>query len=101
MKKITRNETLVKALVTRFSKGENSIHPMDREKIDGQIIISAEDGDHINGFPVADYYDAAFMDPKEKRQRFGVNIILLDYLASVGWETVEWENAGCVVVYRD
>jgi hypothetical protein len=98
-RKIARPQTLVDALMKKFNKGNNSIHCLVRTG-ENYVTISAEDNDYIDGFPVADYYDAAYMDPKEEKHIFGINRVLYDWLAERGW-SCEWETPGSVSVYRD
>ena len=100
MNQVQRNETMIKQLEKRFSKNADSIHVFDREGIEGQLIISAENGDTIGGFPVADYYDAALIDPKEKRHISGINRKLKTFLEVRGWG-IDWENPGALSAYRD
>jgi len=99
MKQIKKASTFCNHLNKRFNKGNNSIHAFDREG-DGTIVISAEDGDQIKGWPVGDYYDAAVYDPEEKFHEFGINKVLKDWCESKGWG-LDWENPGCIVAYRD
>ncbi len=99
-RKIKDNGEFLKALLERFNEGENSIHALDREKVDGQLIVSAEHGDDIDGFPVADYYDAAIYDPEEKRHVFGINRVLVEWCKERGWG-LDWETPGSVLVFRD
>jgi len=92
-----KTTTLIKKLEKKFS----TIKCFDREGCGKSIIISAEDNSKDNsGFPLADYYDSAYLDPREERHQMGVSIELVEFLDSFGL-FAEWENAGCLCVCLD
>ncbi len=100
MREVKTVATMIRQLEKRFSKNQDSIHAMDREAKSGYFIISAENGDTIGGFPVADYYDAAYVDPKEKKHIGGINRKLITFCEIRGWR-LDWENPGCLAAYYD
>ena len=61
--------------------------------------ISAESGStDSKGWPLGDYYDAAYVDPEEKHHMFGISRELWDFVVSTGW-TMEWINPGMIGLY--
>ena len=94
-RKIKKAATMIKELERKFG---NNIHAIDREGMPGQFIISAEDGDMIEGWPVGDYYDAAYYDPEEKHHRFGINKVLLDFCKERGWY-LGWDTPGSILAW--
>jgi len=92
-----RLETLKRHLEKRWSG--IPLHLYQEEGVT-KMIISAEDGFEIDGWPLGDYYDASYFDPDENLHISGVNRKFVKFIEKRGFY-FEWYNPGCISIYQD
>ena len=63
------------------------------------LLCSAEDNFLIDDWPVADYYESSYYDPKEKYHINGVHRKFIEFIEKRGFY-FEWNNPGCISIYE-